>query len=160
GEVVDVCVVALLAEGFEPAVQFEDSRRRTHFAHLVTRIDVLVVVADRQHGGEHRLDFVRFSKVGDHGQVVLDGRYRSPAGDVVRAGQHKHSGRVKVDDVSFHAAQHLAGDLAADSPIHELAAGEVLVQPPAIGNGIAQENDAFLVGGKLGQFRVGVSVAA
>ena len=69
------------------------------------------------------------------------------------------AGRLEIDDIGLHAAQHLAGDLAADAAIDEIAAGEVFVQAPAIGDGIAQEHDALLVRHRLGEPRIGFRIA-
>ena len=56
--------------------------------------------------------------------------------------RNQHGRGFQIDHISHHAAQHLTRDLSADSPVHEVTPGKIFRQAPAVGNGIAQEDDA------------------
>ena len=98
-------------------------------------------------------------QVGHHRQVVRDGHDVHPVRDVVCAREDQHGRRVQRDDIGQKAAQHLPGDLPADSAVDEVPAREVLVQPPAVGNRVAQEHHARRGGARRRELEVIVGVA-
>jgi hypothetical protein len=68
-----------------------------------------------------------------------------------------HRGGLEIDDVGEEADEHLRGGLAADAAVDVGFIGERLGEFPAVGDGVAEEDDATGFGCQL---RVGGVVTA
>ena len=87
-------------------------------------------------------------------------RHRSRvARNIIRPRQNYQHRRLQVDHVLAEPDKHLWRCLSANSAIDVRLAGEVLVQRPAIGNGISKEHHALFSGSGRFELRIGIAVA-
>src|ERR1700730_17435255 len=109
-----------------------------------TRVRGFMRVADRQQACQNHANLVNAGEIAHHGQISLNRRQRYAAMQVVGSSQYNDAVGLQVDNISLHTLEHLAGGLPADPAIEEIAVREILVQPPAIGDAVAQEDDTVL----------------
>ena len=153
GVEVDVDVVLLGGVALDPGIEGVDLRRGLHAA-------LPPVVDGGEDGAEDDADVVGGGEVGHGGEVVLnlvEGFGAGVAGDVVGSGEDDDGFGLKVDDVLAEAEEHLRGGLAADAAVDVGLAGKVLVEVPALGDGVAHEDDALFTGRGRAEFGVGIA---
>ena len=81
------------------------------------------------------------------------------SGDVVGAGQNDHHLRMQVNHILAEADQHLRRGLSADAAVQVRLAGEIVLELPDVGDGIAEKDDAVFAGRGRLEGGVGVTVA-
>src|SRR5258706_6604810 len=159
-EVVEIEAVRMRGDiAFQPAIQFKDFLRRSLGKKILRQRSVVVY---GQHRGKHNADVVGAAKVG-HGCVVrfdvFEPHWARVSGDVVGAGENDHHFRMKLDHVLPEANEHLRRRLASDAPVDVRLAGKIFVEMPDVGDGVAEEDYAVLVGSGGLEGGVGLAVA-
>ena len=107
----------------------------------------------RDRAGEHlaqdhrHLGIVAFQRCEDELQVAGDGLGVGLVFEVVGAEEQRDAGRMQREHVFLEAQQHTAGGVAADAAVGQLHAGEAAAEivAPALGDGIAEEDERMLV---------------
>src|SRR5579863_1986574 len=105
---------------------------------------------------------VALGQFGERGVVsfdIFEAHGAGVAGDVVGAGEDDDDFGLQGDYVLAEADQHLRGGLASDAAVEVGLAGEIFVEVPDVGDGIAEEYDAVLAGRGRLEGSVGVAVA-
>jgi hypothetical protein len=57
---------------------------------------------------------------------------------------------MQIENILLQPAQHLAGDLPADASIDEIPIREIFIEPPEVGDRVAQKHHSRILRGRGG----------
>ena len=78
------------------------------------------------------------------GLDVFEAHGPGVSGNVIGAGQNDNHFGMQIDHILAEADQHLRRGLPADAAVEVGLAGEIVLELPDVGDGIAEEDDAVL----------------